>query len=294
MSPDYVSEPPQRRDNGLRADQFVALADVDPRLGEHLLDLLRLADIPAYLEPTTDPRVGVRYRSAGPVERLYVQADQRQQARAVVVAAAHEAGEAAAPEVVPPAPATRDDVLFGVDTDAEFERIVSGFTGPSADRSPRPPIEATNEPAADGGDHEIAINDNRLDPASFVLDEDYAGVDTGITGADLDEAARAHARARREAELRPDLDVGEDEEDEHFVPPPAPPFPTPSANTVGAVLLLILGILVLLRGDVFGLGSEASFPVSILLLLSGSALIIRGLRDQPEPGDEPEDDGAEV
>ena len=150
MNGDFVSEPPQRRDNGLRADQFIALADVDPRLGEHLLDLLRLAEIAAYLEPTTDPGVATRYPVSGPVERLYVESDQRQEARAVVVAAAHEAGESAAPvseplipEVraseprVPGVPNPREDVLAGIDMDAEFARIVSGFAGPTASPADR-------------------------------------------------------------------------------------------------------------------------------------------------------------
>lgn len=284
-------QPPARRDNGLRADQFVALADVDPRLGEHLLDLLRLADIAAYLEPSTDPRVAVRYPVSGPVERLYVHADQRQEARAVVVAAAHEAGESAetiaADEPPPPPSAARTDVLDGIDTDAEFARIVQAFSGPSA------PPPSVPDP----------INRRGIDPADLVLDPDpdpdrdlnRADDDEAVTPAALDAAAEAAAQARiaaeRDAEFA--LEAAEDEDD-HFYPPPAPPFPVPTANTVGAVLLMILGILVLLRGDVFGLDSNTSFPASIILLLAGSALIIRGLRDRPEPGEEPEDDGAEV
>ncbi len=280
-------QPPARRDNGLRADQFVALADVDPRLGEHLLDLLRLADIAAYLEPSTDPRVAVRYPVSGPVERLYVHADQRQEARAVVVAAAHEAGESAetiaADEPPPTAPSARTDVLDGIDTDAEFARIVQAFSGPSA-------------PPPTGPD---PINRRGIDPADLVLDPDPADGDDrdpdAVTPAELDAAAEAAAQARIAAERDAGfaLEAAEDEDD-HFYPPPAPPFPVPTANTVGAVLLMILGILVLLRGDVFGLDSNTSFPASIILLLAGSALIIRGLRDRPEPGEEPEDDGAEV
>jgi hypothetical protein len=283
MTSGSSGQPPARRDNGLRADQFVALADVDPRLGEHLLDLLRLAEIPAYLEPSTDPRVAVRYPVSGPVERLYVHADQRQEARAVVVAAAHEAGESAeaiAADPPPAPPSARADVLAGIDTDAEFARIVSGFAGPSAP----PPV--VSDP----------INRRGIDPADLVLDPEDGAV---VTPAELDAAAEAAAQARfgteGDAHVDADFDMETvEDEDDHFYPPPAPPFPVPTANTVGAVLLMILGILVLLRGDVFGLDSNTSFPASIILLLAGSALIIRGLRDRPEPGEEPEDDGAAV
>jgi len=39
------------RQNGLRASSFVAVVDVDPRVADQLLDLLRLADVAAYSEP---------------------------------------------------------------------------------------------------------------------------------------------------------------------------------------------------------------------------------------------------
>ena len=43
-----------RRDNGLDATLWSPLRDVDPRVGEHLLDLLATQGIAAYLEPTAD------------------------------------------------------------------------------------------------------------------------------------------------------------------------------------------------------------------------------------------------
>ena len=319
-------QPPPRRDNGLRANQFVALADVDPRLGEHLLDLLRLAEIAAYLEPSTDPRVSVRYRASGPVERLYVHADQRQQARAVVVAAAHEAGESADGSITdaashPWTPPPAGDVLDGIDTDAEFARIIAGFSGTNgAGPNPRPDV-AQASPGAGVGDE--PINRRGIDPADLVLDperpddhrpddhrpeddrpedhgpedhgpEDHGPDDALVTPAELDAAAGAAAHARAAADRHAAAIADDGDADDHFHRPPAPPFPVPTANTVGAVLLLVLGILVLLRGDLFGLDSNTSFPASVILLLAGSALIIRGLRDRPEPGEEPEDDGAEV
>ena len=43
-----------RRDNGLDAPLWSPLRDVDPRVGEHLLDVLQVAEIAAYLEPSAD------------------------------------------------------------------------------------------------------------------------------------------------------------------------------------------------------------------------------------------------
>src|SRR5437016_2493973 len=45
---------PGRRDNGLTAAAYAAVGDVDPRVGEHLLDVLAAAGIAAYLQPSSD------------------------------------------------------------------------------------------------------------------------------------------------------------------------------------------------------------------------------------------------
>ena len=126
--------PPRRRGNGLLASYFVALADVDPRLGAHLLDLLRLADVPAYLEPAAPDRA----RGRSPRDRLYVAGSLREQALAVVAAAADEAGG----RVVP---ATSEDLLAGIDTEAEFAALVADWEGGPVD----PPDPAPTDVVAD-------------------------------------------------------------------------------------------------------------------------------------------------
>jgi hypothetical protein len=127
--------PPRRRGNGLLASHFVALADVDPRLGAHLLDLLRLAEVPAYLEPAAPDRA----RGRSPRDRLYVADSLREQALAVVAAAADEAGG----RVVPAA--ASEDPLAGIDTDAEFAALVADWEGePSKDPGP-PPADVVPE-----------------------------------------------------------------------------------------------------------------------------------------------------
>jgi hypothetical protein len=62
-----------RRDNGLDAALWTPLRDVDPRVGEHLLDVLRDAGIAAYLEPAADitPYRSV-YLPSPPSDRLFV------------------------------------------------------------------------------------------------------------------------------------------------------------------------------------------------------------------------------
>lgn len=110
-----------RRDNGLDSDKFSPVADVDPRLADHLLDVLGLRDVPAYVEPTptSDPVTA---------DRLYVAADQTTEARQVLTEIASELGIEVAQHrhwdrpgerAEPPA-----DPLAGIDTDAEFAKII--------------------------------------------------------------------------------------------------------------------------------------------------------------------------
>lgn len=112
-----------RRDNGLDSDKFSPVADVDPRLADHLLDVLGLRDVPAYVEPTptSDPVTA---------DRLYVAADQTSEARQVLTEIASELGIEVAQhrhrdrEEPPP------DPLAGIDTDAEFAKIIAELQGP--------------------------------------------------------------------------------------------------------------------------------------------------------------------
>lgn len=70
---------PGSRDNGLRASNYVAVADLDPRVAEALLETLRGEGIAAYVSPTQGPRVQH-------TDRLYVD-ETRARAAADLVAA---------------------------------------------------------------------------------------------------------------------------------------------------------------------------------------------------------------
>ncbi|MEO6701434.1 MAG: hypothetical protein ABI140_15125 [Jatrophihabitantaceae bacterium] len=106
-----------RRDNGLDSDAYAPVADVDPRLADHLLDVLGLREVPAYVEPTNDPVTA---------DRLYVAADLTDQARQVLTEIAAELG------IEVSASRHRDrelrpDPLHGIDTDTEFAAIIAGM-----------------------------------------------------------------------------------------------------------------------------------------------------------------------
>src|SRR4029450_11644779 len=63
-----------RRNNGLFAAEYAAVGDVDPRVGEHLLDVLGNRGIAAYLQPSADQHPITRLTTlpGRTVDRLFV------------------------------------------------------------------------------------------------------------------------------------------------------------------------------------------------------------------------------
>jgi len=141
-----------RRDNGLDAVLWSPLRDVDPRVGEHLLDVLQLADIAAYLEPSADVAPYTRNVSfpSPPADRLFVDRSRVAEARALVSEHVGPDERHALPATeraqVPEHAALRADL----DEDAEWRGIVAAFEAengraPAAeepsDAPPPPPHE---------------------------------------------------------------------------------------------------------------------------------------------------------
>jgi hypothetical protein len=100
-----------RRDNGLTAPAYVALAEIDASISDNLLDALRRARIAAYVEQLADER-----------ERLFVAADERVDARTIIQSAARAALNTSDTSAVAAA-----DLLAGLDTDAEFAALTADW-----------------------------------------------------------------------------------------------------------------------------------------------------------------------
>jgi hypothetical protein len=323
-----------RRDNGLDAVAFVPLLDVDPRVGEHLLDVLGSAGVPAYLEPSADVEPYTRALSlpSPPTDRLWVDRDQRRQARIIV-----DAETPLGPRPVPP---PRDDEPSHGLADAEEERawqaIIAGFDAPAVDphRPVRPdPTDPAGRPDLGDGDRMPGpqVRPGDPEPADWfgepppgrpsperddLIVDPWSDLETGRrgrrrtrggpteagplpSGKDLDKAAEARGEheaeaAREDAEELwidgpPTLDSSDEE---HFEPPPPPPFPRPSRNTVLAVLLVLIGVLLMAVPRLIGMDDRTGLTLGVLAVLAGGVLLVLRLREARD--EDGPDDGAVV
>ena len=118
-----------RRDNGLDAVLWSPLRDVDPRIGEHLLDVLHAVGIAAYLEPSADVGEYTRtvFLPSPPSDRLFVDRARRGEARTLVEQQVGREGADRPADAVPERAAVRRDIGKDLDEEAEWARIVSAF-----------------------------------------------------------------------------------------------------------------------------------------------------------------------
>jgi hypothetical protein len=250
-----------RRDNGLHAAAYEAAGDVDPRVGEHLLDLLARDGIAAYLRPSSDlhPVTRASTLPKRPIDRLFVDRDHLPEARDHLARLAREEREAEA--------ASRTDsesdrtggssgAAFAEPTNDEVDRafaeIIAGFGHtPSRLEPPRAAPRPTPQPEPD---EEPSLLD---------------GLDTFGEGLPEDETER-------------------------FVPPEAPPVPRPSLPTAVAVIGVVGGIVVFLKPGLL------SFLSTSLVMFLGFTAVVAGFGTlvwRMRPGDDESgsgDDGARV
>ena len=237
-----------RRDNGLDAALWSPLRDVDPRVGEHLLDVLHAAGIPAYLEPSADvgPYTRTVFLPSPPLDRLFVDRSRRGEARALVdehvppgadVVPADDRRRAPVPEP----PAVRRDTGTGehadegadgaLDEDAEWARIVAAFEREHG----RPAVAERPSDAPPPAPHEPAVLD------------------------------------------RPD---------EHFEPPLPPPIPAPAPASLYAVLLVAAGLVLIGAPGLLGLSSDLGLVLGVAVIAGGAAMLVSRMRDRSEDDDD--------
>ena len=216
------------RDNGLRCGNYAAIADLDPRVADSLLQTLRDAGIAAYAAPTPGTTGGAMETRlpTRPTDRLWVDDQQIDRARELVNEETADDGDA-------------DET----DIDTAWQQVLASLQ--SSPASPVPPW-----------------------PVSEDLDSPTSGAPPVMTADDSDDV---------------------DDPDDHFVPPPPPPLPKLQPVTVGALLAIAVGLLILATN--FQGGSFTT--VAIIAIIAGVVSLIWHMRNGP-PTDSGWDDGAVV
>jgi hypothetical protein len=278
-----------RRDNGLIAAEYAAVGDVDPRVGEHLLDVFAGEGIAAYLLPATDlhPVTRTTTLPARPTDRLFADRDHLGTAKEYLARLrADEAGDepmggpgaAGAPAGVPSGRESDN-----VDVDAAWARIVAGYDAEiDSTAAPWPASENVPERGHDDTDPDLG--------RKLGLDEDtreHRAPDPPATQRPADEPTLLDALDTVGADLPDD--------DEGYTPPPPPPVPRPPAPVVVALLAIAGGLVLFFQPGILLMSAQTGLLVGFLLLLAGVVTLIWRLRpgdDEDEPG--AGDDGAVV
>ena len=332
MTPDPPPPRRGRRDNGLPAASFVPLADVDPRVGDHLLDLLKLAGVPAYLEPSSDvePYTRAVALPSPPTDRLWVDRERHGAARAILEAEARTSGAPPHPSQGGQRPAARGDLdsrpsagLTDVDEERAWEEIVASWdlavdlpvppwpveedddgpsggagsgtgAGPTATADPTGRAGGGTIPGPPGTTRSRPAQPPRPDP-SWPPASGHLGSGTGgsdRSGGDLAGGDLSGADPTGSPPSGDGRAADPTDDEEHYVPPPPPPIPRPSRQTMLGILLLLLGIGLLAAPGVAGLDNSSGFTLGMLSLLGGATVLVLRLRDSRS--DDDPDDGAVV
>jgi hypothetical protein len=163
------------------------------------------------------------------------------------------------------------------DIDAAFAAIISGIT---TDASWTPLTEAG--PAGDSG------------PQAGAKRHPSGGGAQGETGEE--RARRRELRRLERAEAQQaEIQAERDADEAHFEPPEPPPLPRPKGRTIGALLMLFGGIILLARPGLLAVGFDLTLVIAVVLILGGVTVLLNGIwrrRDRAEA--DGWDDGAEV
>ncbi|RKR87261.1 hypothetical protein BDK92_1536 [Micromonospora pisi] len=271
-----------RRDNGLDATEYAVAGDVDPRVGEHLLDVLAAGGIAAYLQPSADLNPVTRTTTvpARPTDRLYVDRTHLATARDYLTQLADEG--------VPNQPERPDP-----DVEAEWARIVAGYhTDVTGGARPWPAAEdvaadTATDPAGAATGTATRTGQESAGPATEVRPLQSATEISGISlGGRSDEPSLLDGLDTFGADLP-------DDAEDRYVPPPPPPLPHVSKYAVAGVLAVVVGFLLFVFPDLLPIDRGLVTLIGFAGILTGFVTLVWRLRSGDEEDDDP-DDGAVV
>jgi hypothetical protein len=270
-----------RRDNGLIAAEYAAVGDVDPRVGEHLLDVLAGEGIAAYLLPATEVHPVTRTTTlpATPTDRLFADRvhlgtakeylsrlrDDERRATSAAAAAAGESGD--------------------MDLEAAWASIVAGYDAEiDSTAAPWPASENIPDRRHDDTDPDLGHKLGLDEDTSERRPVEPPPVKRQVTD---DEPTLLDALDTFGAGL-PDTD------DEGYTPPPPPPVPRPPAPVIFALLSIAGGLVLFFQPSLLMMDAKSGLLVGFLLLLLGVVALIWRLRPGDDEDDTGGDDGAVV
>ncbi|MFC7548397.1 DUF308 domain-containing protein [Plantactinospora sp. GCM10030261] len=298
-----------RRDNGLDASEYAVAGDVDPRVGEHLLDVLAAGGIAAYLQPSADLNPVTRTTTvpARPVDRLYVDRVHLATARDYLSQLADEGG----------APPPRGDG-GDPDVDAEWEKIIAGYhldagaarpwpdaedvsageerpANEAAVGTPSPGEPAGRRPQGDGTEPPPVPATSATDPPKPTVPPPPGGrrltSATHVSGISVDDGRTVDGPSLLDGLDTFGADLPDGPED-GYTPPPPPPLPRPSGYTVVGVLAIVLGFALFLFPTALPVDPTIAQVLGFGGIMAGFVTLVWRLRpgdDDPDP-----DDGAVV
>jgi hypothetical protein len=276
------------RDNGFVARHYLPLADLDPRLAEAMLEVLRAEGIAAYVEPSTGHLGGYLevHLPDRPHDRLWVDREHRDRAAALL-----SQHTETAPLPVEESP--RDDRRTSFE-DAWAE-LVANYNSPAqASVPPWPDAEDVLDPPADFVDGQQALpldlpDDNPVVPRRIVRPAEPPGSGSGAghgAGAGVDDGAGVAAGGDYGGEYDPLSML-----DEHFVPPTPPKPPKMRPATRWAILAIVFGFALIISKE-FSDAVPGGIALGVFAIVGGFAALVAGMRSEREPDDS--DDGAVV
>ncbi|HEY8533025.1 MAG TPA: DUF308 domain-containing protein [Micromonospora sp.] len=254
-----------RRDNGLDANEYAVVGDVDPRIGEHLLDVLAAGGIAAYLQPSADlnPITRTTTVPSRPVDRLYVDRAHLQTARDYLSQLTREE-------------ATRADDATG-DLDTAWARVIAGYhTRVDPAHAPWPAAEDLPDSSGASSAPERERPNGRAGVSPLPSAVDIAGisVDPRTPESSLLDSLEA--------------DVPDDDE-EGYTPPPPPPLPRVSKYAMVGIAAIVVGFVLFFFPELLPINRGVVTVIGFVSVLAGFVTLIGRLRPDKDEDEDPND-----
>jgi hypothetical protein len=272
------------------------VGDVDPRVGEHLLDVLAGEGIAAYLLPATDlhPVTRTTTLPTRPTDRLYADRQHLGTAREYLARLrADEVGgpAAASAGAAEPGRNSAAESADSVDIDAAWASIVASYDT-TLDGTVPPWPDAENVPAR-------ALDDTDPDMGDRLgLDADEPDVPDSTPVRSERAPDRSVERPADEPTLLDGLDTFgahlPADDDEGYTPPPPPPVPRPPAPVLLALVGIVGGLLLFFQPELLPIDADVAMLFGFGALVAGVITLIWRLRPGDEEDDTSDDDGAVV